>query len=398
MYSYRYKQDVSYSIGVVIIFILSPFLSIPFIFKGIKYNQIIAYFLLALFLGLAAYLMIPMDDLLRHWNHYNEYKGMTTNVFLYDVVIQGFEFVIPFACWVMVNNNIPFEFLRLFTVFVSFFLLTFIFRGFIKTSPMFYNREEVFKRFLIAFFLFDFFFTANGIRYGFALMQFIFGLYLFHKCKRRFWGVVFLLLATFTHLSFRFIAIMCLFPLLFKYKIKNLITGALIALPFLSVALLFFGDFMGGRFDWYFADDRGLEGRYESMTISGLIFYLVSKLPTFAIGFILLKYYNRDNLWNRLYAFFCAMSLIFLTNTVVLFRFTWLANTSSLLSLLASEQENKLTAREFSKIYRWSALFFAIGLLNMWVYLLNSHYERLFLPIFYILGQYYDVNKFDLLG
>lgn len=156
-----------YTVTVATLFLLSPLLALPYILLGIYRQERSAYFFFALFLGFLAWLQVPLSDLFRH--SLNIYHYLDKPFSYAYVNKQSADYFIPIVNWILVNGNIPYQYLRLFSVTESFFLLTVIFNYMIETSEREYTYGEVFMRFCIMYLFFEFIMTTSGVRYGFAV-------------------------------------------------------------------------------------------------------------------------------------------------------------------------------------------------------------------------------------
>lgn len=115
---------------------------------------------------------------------FTQYLSLLDKPFSYAYVNkQSADYFIPIVNWILVNGNIPYQYLRLFSVTESFFLLTVIFNYMIETSEREYTYGEVFMRFCIMYLFFEFIMTTSGVRYGFAVCQYIYALHLVFNKK-----------------------------------------------------------------------------------------------------------------------------------------------------------------------------------------------------------------------
>jgi hypothetical protein len=74
----------------------------------------------------------------------------------------------------------------------------------IETSEREYTYGEVFMRFCIMYLFFEFIMTTSGVRYGFAVCQYIYALHLVFNKKSWLPALFFALFATQIHVSFAF--------------------------------------------------------------------------------------------------------------------------------------------------------------------------------------------------
>lgn len=236
-----------YTVTVATLFLLSPLLALPYILLGIYRQERSAYFFFALFLGFLAWLQVPLSDLFRH--SLNIYHYLDKPFSYAYVNKQSADYFIPIVNWILVNGNIPYQYLRLFSVTESFFLLTVIFNYMIETSEREYTYGEVFMRFCIMYLFFEFIMTTSGVRYGFAVCQYIYALHLvFNKKSIVFFGLL-----------------------------------SVVLIPIIS----HFSYLLGRRADWYFGGGNSVSDN-SAITIYGFILTIGVRL--FLLPFLVLVY------------------------------------------------------------------------------------------------------------
>ena len=239
-----------YTVTVATLFLLSPLLALPYILLGIYRQERSAYFFFALFLGFLAWLQVPLSDLFRH--SLNIYHYLDKPFSYVYVNKQSADYFIPIVNWILVNGNIPYQYLRLFSVTESFFLLTVIFNYMIETSEREYTYGEVFMRFCIMYLFFEFIMTTSGVRYGFAVCQYIYALHLVFNKKSWLPALFFALFATQIHVSFAFfIPISVLLYWLCSTKRKTIVFFGLLSVVLIPI-ISHFSYLLGRRADWYF--------------------------------------------------------------------------------------------------------------------------------------------------
>ena len=98
-----------YTVTVATLFLLSPLLALPYILLGIYRQERSAYFFFALFLGFLAWLQVPLSDLFRH--SLNIYHYLDKPFSYAYVNKQSADYFIPIVNWILVNGNIPYQYL-----------------------------------------------------------------------------------------------------------------------------------------------------------------------------------------------------------------------------------------------------------------------------------------------
>lgn len=274
-----------YTVTVATSFLLSPLLALPYILLGIYRQERSAYFFFALFLGFLAWLQVPLSDLFRH--SLNIYHYLDKPFSYAYVNKQSADYFIPIVNWILVNGNIPYQYLRLFSVTESFFLLTVIFNYMIETSEREYTYGEVFMRFCIMYLFFEFIMTTSGVRYGFAVCQYIYALHLVFNKKSWLPALFFALFATQIHVSFAFfIPISVLLYWLCSTKRKTIVFFGLLSVVLIPI-ISHFSYLLGRRADWYFGGGNSVSDN-SAITIYGFILTIGVRL--FLLPFLVLVY------------------------------------------------------------------------------------------------------------
>ena len=371
-----------------IIFIMSPLLSLPLIIKGIYHRDKVAFFLFAIFMGFAAYLTLPFADLFRHTLMYYDYGKLPSADFKINFGLGG-EWFIPVMDRFLYLNGIGFEFLRLLEAVISFLQLYVICNWFIKRSDYIYTPKQIFSRFIILFLFFEFLYMITGMRFGFAMCQYIFGLHLLLNLNKKILSLIFFYFACAIHTSFNFFIPITFLIYITKPSKKNIIPLFMFVLLVSTSVEHILLPMMGRRAEWYFSEDS--EG-WGNTTIYGFIFSLVPKLCTIPFIVMLIRNYSNDNKWARMYLAWLILGITLINNFVVLQRVTWVLNMLGVFLLMSLEWKIAIKY----KLKRW-IMYSGIALtlfntLNFKTFFLKSDYYRLFYPVPVILSQEYELD------
>ena len=370
----------------IALFLLSPLLALPYIILGIYRGEKSAYFLFSLFLGFLAWLQIPYADLFRHtMNAYNYYGKPFERVF------NNSDFIVPLANWILMNNHIPYQFFRLLYVTESFFLLTIIFNYMINVSSREYTQKEVFERFCILFCFFEFIQTTVGVRYGFALYQYIFALHLLINKKSYIAALIFAFLATKIHESFYFfIPISIILYVCCRSRKTSIIL--LICLTVIAVPIIGrFSFLLGRRADWYFGGGTSISGNtFGKVTIYGFILFTAIRLFLLPFAFLVIKYFDSSSKWVRFAMVWLILFCVFITNSVMIFRIAFIFATIGVFLLLAIEMQEKLHTRVIRIILWCGIMTTVLNAINYRTYILESKYQYIAMPTFVILQNQYE--------
>lgn len=376
-----------YDAGLVPLFLLSPLLSLPYILWGIYRRKRSAYFFFSLFLGFLAWLQIPFADLFRHTiNAYNLVDKPMSYILTNSL---SSDFFVPFVSWMIVNADIPYQFLRLIYVAESFFLMTIVFNYMIEKSSKEYTNSEVFIRFVILFLFFEFIRLTNGVRFGFAMSQYVFALHLILNRRSYIAALFFSVLAVEIHISFAFfIPVSIAFYYLCTSVKKSIII--LIVCSFLALAVISrFSYLIGRRADWYFDGGTSVAGTHN-ITIYGFILFVGIRLFLLPFAILVFKYFKKQSKWCRMGLVWIVMALIFITNITVMLRMLFVFSAICVFLFLEIESRETLS-RRLIKILLWCGVMMTIfNAVNFRTIILNSRYYYIAMPVPFILQNQYE--------
>lgn len=384
-----FQRSIPYNwIAVSAIFFVSPLLSLPFILVGIYRQKTSGFVLFSVFLGLLAWLQVPLGDLFRHTVEFYSYKGKTLEYVLTDA--NNPDFISPLWKWFLVNNGLSFQYYRLFWVSESFFVLCIILRGLISSSDKVYSPKDAFVRFIILFLFFEFIHTTSGVRYCCACYNFIFALYLWFNRKKYFLSVFFVLLAIKIHTSLTFLIPMWL---VIYVMLRNRRTGfimLIVGIIVVGMLLALFGhELLGRRVDFYFAGGKKIGGDMQS-TVYGFILFICVRLFLLPFVYIAFKYFNKNKPWVRILFAWAVILLIFITNEAMIFRISVFLSVVGVYALIETEAYKPIR-NKFVSLVLWCGIMTTVfNTVNYRMYILNSHYERIVLPVPFILDYNYD--------
>lgn len=396
-----------YTATATALFLLSPLLALPYIMCGIYRQEKSAYFLFSLFLGFLAWLQIPLADLFRHTLNFYNYLGKPFSYVYLNK--ESIDYFIPMVNWLLSNLDIPYQYFRLFSITESFYLLTIIFNYMINSSSKEYTQQEAFVRFCIMFLFFEFIMTTSGVRYGFAVCQYVYAVHLVINRKSYVAAAIFALFASQIHVAFTFfIPISLLLYSICRTRnlsIALLVGGSFVLLPIIAR----FSYLLGRRADWYFASGTSISD-HNNISIYGFILFIAVRL--FLIPFLLIEYQafttpprTSDKLrdakqlcdiqlhaskWVRIAFVWAGITLLFITNMTMIFRTSLIFATMGVFALIAIEETKYIHKKWITVILICGMLTTLFSTVNNRAILLNSRFQYIAMPTFVILQNQYD--------
>lgn len=370
----------------IALFLLSPLLALPYIFLGIYKQEKSAYLLFSLFIGLLAWLQVPMADLFRHTlNAYNYFEKPLSRI------DNNPDFIIPLANWFLMNNGIPYQYLRLVSVSESFFVLTVVFQYMVSTSEREYTQGEAFLRFCILWLFFEFIQTTSGVRYGFALCQYVFAMHLAFNKRNYIGAFMFALLATKIHDSFSYLIpiSILLYVLCVSRKVSIIILFVLSAIALAVISR--FSYMLGRRADWYFEGGTSVSGSgFQNITIYGLILFILIRIFLLPYVYLAFKYFSSSAKWTRMAMVWIILCCVFLTNSDMLFRIAFVMSSIGIFLLLDVESRIKISKKMITLVLWCGIATTFLNTVNYRNYIINSRFQYIAMPVPIILQNHYE--------
>lgn len=370
----------------IALFLLSPLLALPYILLGIYRQEKSAYLLFSLFIGLLAWLQVPMADLFRHTlNAYNYFEKPLSRI------DNNPDFIIPLANWFLMNNGIPYQYLRLVSVSESFFVLTVVFQYMVSTSEREYTQCEAFLRFCILWLFFEFIQTTSGVRYGFALCQYVFAMHLAFNKRNYIGAFMFALMATKIHDSFSYLIpiSILLYVLCVSRKVSIII---LFVLSTIALAVISrFSYMLGRRADWYFEGGTSVSGSgFQNITIYGLILFILIRIFLLPYVYLAFKYFSSSAKWTRMAMVWIILCCVFLTNSDMLFRIAFVMSSIGIFLLLDVESRIKISKKMITLVLWCGIATTFLNTVNYRNYIINSRFQYIAMPVPIILQNHYE--------
>ncbi|GFH99823.1 EpsG family protein [uncultured Phocaeicola sp.] len=220
------NKRTQYNFLIVLIFVLYPIASCPFILLGILNRKRWAYCLGAIFMGYMGILYPPAGDMYRYAEDFNLYKDLDWEYFWILMALK-FDYFLPLLSWGLGKLGAYPESVRFLFVATSYYLLFDLFHDITWSNQNLIKQTKVYSLILLV----PFVFSAYLFRMGLAQTVLVYGIYWF-LVKEKKKGLFFIVFSAFIHVSyipFIFIAIIS------KYKIFNFSKNAFGCLCFLLV-------------------------------------------------------------------------------------------------------------------------------------------------------------------
>lgn len=286
---YNYNKNVLARYLVIILFFISPLLSLPFVFVEIYNKRRYAQTLVALFFALSAWLFPPIMDLYRH---FLSFLKINDNPYaLRDLLEDKSDFLLYYLNRFYGYLGLPFEIVKFTLTFLTYEIIFWIFRDIIK------KNKSLNKYYFLIFciFVLSVHYTnlVTGLRSIFSATLFTLGIYLLVIKQKS--GYFFLLSACFTHYTYYFYLIPFIIMIKTNIQIsnRNLIIFSLIIITFFNPLLLekimnlpFIPNFISGAMNAYLFG-KFSSNQLDTHNFNYFVLYLIGQIPVW-----ILAYYN----------------------------------------------------------------------------------------------------------
>lgn len=296
-------------------FILSPFLALPLVLRGIFHENKTSLVLFCMCIGFLSFGYIPGqgNDKAYYLYLYNLYQNMPASEFFGEFLQSKTDVVFYTILYVTAKLNIPFEFFSLFITFITSYLLLIVFYEQSLASSN--NKKQAFLFFSIAILAISLPALLSGMRNYLSVAFVFYGFHLLVTKEHVKKSVLFILLGVITHFSSLLYVVVALMYRYFNHRLVKICFFMSLVFIFLPKSILLnasslvdLPDVYGTRAEGYLSSDSAAEinlavgnfNNYLRVFINGLWFYV-------ALAFCLLNIKNKE----KLFIFFvCLMSVI----------------------------------------------------------------------------------------
>lgn len=224
--TFTIKRDEQYKFLGILIFIIYPILSFPFILKGILKRERWAYLLGAIFMGYMGMLYPPAGDMYRYAEDFNLYKELDWDQFWIFMALK-FDYFLPLLSWILGKLGAYPESTRFLFVACSYYLLFDLYHDVTSSNENMTKWTKVYSLILLV----PLTFSSYLFRMGFAQVVLLYGIY-WYLIKENKKGLFFILFSAFIHVSYTpFILIV----MISRFKFFNFSNSIFICLCFLLV-------------------------------------------------------------------------------------------------------------------------------------------------------------------
>lgn len=288
------------TLETIIVFILSPFLSVPFIFAQLKKgNDKIMTLLLSVLVGLLSFLFIPSSgfdktDYIERYNLFLNYDlAQLKDYFLYGLKP---DYIFDSIIYLFAQLNISFHYLFLCLTTLTVYS---VFRFVKITNEKSTNKRFYYNILFVVFILFSFSLPRlfSGIRFIFAASIFLWAIYYLLIDKKWSKGVFYFTATILTHFSFAFfipaIILLVFWPRKINPKLLLLFSLLFLLVPKDLLQNLFsvleLSESYSNKTDAYLTMER------ETTINAQILLYLRNSWVYFSYVYILLINKNKDN-------------------------------------------------------------------------------------------------------
>ena len=166
------RRNNQYKTLGILIFIIYPILSFPFILKGILKRERWAYLLGAILMGYIGMLYPPAGDMYRYAEDFNLYKELDWEYFWIFMALK-FDYFLPLLSWILGKLGAYPESTRFLFVACSYYLLLDLYHDITLSNKDMTRRTRVYSLILLV----PLTFSIYLFRMGFAQVVLVYGRY-----------------------------------------------------------------------------------------------------------------------------------------------------------------------------------------------------------------------------
>lgn len=224
--SRKYNVNIINKIIILLLFILYPFIALPFIFNEILRGRRYAYSLFAIFIGLLGFLYPPIGDLYRYHIDFEMYRSLDYQGLL-DILTTKMDILQPMMFWSLSRLGFPPDIIRFIYVYISAALIFRIFYELLNTGA--FSKRQIALIIILAVLFIRF--ERMTVRFGLSSSLFIYGWYscLYKGGKYGIWAMI---LSVLNHFSFIVPVIAFISSLICKIRFHKLLILVLVFLTF----------------------------------------------------------------------------------------------------------------------------------------------------------------------
>lgn len=288
------RNDYKLKWIAILLFLLYPIASIPFIVAGILKKQKWAFVLFSCFMGLLAILYPPAGDLYRYAKDFELYSESDWNTFCLLLIFK-FDYFLPLLSYAIGHLGGTVELTRFIFAFLSYYLMFDLFSLICRDNNL--NDKKIY---IYAFIIFiPLTFWAFLFRYNFAWVFLLNGSYRWfvHNEKK---GILLVALSVLTHISYLPFFFLCFFSKNRFFRFSYLLVVLLWVLVFCCdttsigkkiLSFLPFSDSLLAHIEEYI-DGSQSESIVKEFSLKQIIIYVFSNIMSLYVLYIYLKIYK----------------------------------------------------------------------------------------------------------
>lgn len=392
------KKFISRDFGFsVLIFCLSPIVSLWDIFHRIKARDTRYLYLLGMFFVLFGAFYPPVSDNYGYWERYYESADFEFNWAFYLLQTEYRDFLYRFLSYLGYSIHLPYEYFKFLLLSSCYILYVWMFNDIVEKHPVLYEHRRLYYFSVLSLFLSIRFFTIiSGVRFGVASSWVVVAIYLLLD-KKYAKGVLLYALSFFMHFSMLMILpIMLLAYIIYRLKVPYFFL-LIIPIPMVIFPVQSFGTFLQEIFtdnemiqeSSYINGEWSTQYFLETSSFGGFMFTIIRILPVIPLTWILYKRKSNDYLSYLCFAFVFFLSINTSDYTVVL-RYSNVTIALLFIAILESEVNYRQKIRDM-QVTLVSVLIMTIAYIYSQRRILSHFYldyEVIVSPIALVIDQY----------
>jgi len=216
---------------------------------------------------------------------------------------------------------------------------------------------------------------------------------LLYERKNYVGSIFFFIIAVWTHISFAvFIPSLFILTRFANNRPLSILTAITVLLTS-SLLLPLFSHLIGFRADWYFQGGDSLSGKgFQEVTINGLFVMWIPLIAQIPLYIWMLRHKKYNTIWQKLFVGWTILSLALITNSEVMKRTTWGAQSVLVFALMDYDMSEIIHSIK-RKAIQIGLIITLVNTVNYGhSYYINSRFEYLITPLPVALHNTYSLE------
>ncbi|MQP24731.1 hypothetical protein GFJ94_06600 [Flavobacterium sp. LMO8] len=302
-----------------VLFLISPFFSLPFLLKDIYLRKKDSLLWFALFIGVLSYLYLPSlsQDGAGRYLLYEKFIGLSISDFYHNYLVHRSDYVFYTLIFLAAYTGIKFQLLLFLFAFFNAYVPLYVFKKIVASRNLEFSKY--FQLFILIILTYSVTFLFSGVRNNVAFSFVILGFYFALYAQKKYWSILLVVLGVLTHFSaFVYLPLLLLYQripyrlLLFLFfsfaVISFVIPSSIVQALFLDIELG--SEIYDNKVEAYSSTSYGTSSSTEATIFAKILFTLWFYVSLLYVFLTLERHRNSSSL--KAYLIFALPVLLFI--------------------------------------------------------------------------------------